>query len=408
MDQSSDVLFGLDGFTVLAARETNDGVLVVEVETIDGQLACPECGTAAGGSKGRAWVRLVDVCSAGRRVIVWWWKRRRFCPDPDCDRRSFTEQHPGVGERRRTTRRCRVHVAHQVGVEGRPVVRVAAEVGVSWPTGMAAVHETAATVGITHGVPGEVRALGVDETSFRRGRRFVTNIADLDRSIELDVLEGRSGLLFADWLKHQPAGWLAGIEFVSMDGTAPFRTAVHKHCPNATVVLDRFHALAWFHHAIDLVRRRVSWDVHHRRGRKVDAVWRGRWLLQRAHERLTPNQRDRLFAMLDSPEDPEGEIGYVYLVKETARQVWANPTIGGWGELLQLIADSQIPEIEAIGGTLERWHTEIIASFEHPDISNAVTEGLNRKVKHVKRTGCGFRNQHNYRTRVLYHCHQLP
>jgi transposase len=65
--------------------------------------------------------------------------------------------------------------------------------------------------------------------------------------------------------------------------------------------------------------------------------------------------------------------------------------------LLHLLADSDTDELVRLGHTLDRWHSPIVASFEL-GITNACTEGLNRKIKHVKRTGCGFRNPKNYRT----------
>lgn len=406
MDEVRSVLFGMDGFEVLDAREGDDGVLEVDVETIDPVLGCPSCGAPAGASRGRPKVKLRDVTSAGRRVLVWWAKRRHRCPDPDCERYSFTEQHPAVGARRRTTARCRAWIADQVGSKGRAVASVVDEVGVSWPTGMAAVHEQAARRGVgTLAVP--TRHLGVDETAFRRRHRWVTNIADLDGGGELDVFEGRGAALLGDWLSGRPAWWRDAVEVVAMDASAPFRAAVRTWLPNAVVVLDKFHALRLFHQAIDQIRRRTAWAIHQRRGRKVDDLWRARHLLLKAHERLTDRQAERLFDALSGPEDPDGEIGYAYLVKEEARRLWDQPSIGRWGALLALLADSDIPELIRLGGTLDRWHDEIIASFRL-EITNATTEGLNRKVKHVKRVACGFRNPTNYRTRVLMHCGPRP
>jgi len=398
VDDVRAVLFGLDGFAVIDAAETDEG-LVVMVETVDPVLGCPSCGSPAGQSKDRPKVKLRDVCSAGRRVKVIWVKHRRKCPDDDCERETFTEQNPQVGFRRRTTRRCREHLGIQIGAEARPVSRVAAEVGVSWPTGMKCVREHAESVLDDQAV---VRRLGVDETAFRKHQRWVTNIADLDAGREVDVIEGRSAVLLGGWLASRPLWWRNAVEVVAMDASAPFRKAVREWLPNATVVLDAFHALGLFHQAIDEIRRRTAWAIHQRRGRKVDDVWKARHLLLKGHERLTDRQRARLFKALAGSEDPDGEIGYAYLVKETARAVWANPSIGAWGELLELLADSDIPELERIGGTLDRWHGPIIASFRL-GVSNAATEGLNRKVKHVKRVACGFRNRDNYRTRVLLH-----
>jgi transposase len=201
VDEVRAVLFGLEGFEILDAVETSGGELVVRVETIDPVLGCPACGTRAGRSRGRPWVRLRDVSSAGRRVQVWWRKRRHECPDSDCDRRSFTEQHPAVGARRRSSLRCRVWIAGQVGPQGRAVTAVTGEVGVSWPTGMRAVHEAADLLMITtRSRP--TRHLGVDETAFRRRHRWVTNIADLE-------CERSSNPTARVRRKRQRVGWLS-------------------------------------------------------------------------------------------------------------------------------------------------------------------------------------------------------
>lgn len=403
MDQVRSVLFGLEDFKVLDAIESDDGgVLEVWVETIDPVLGCPSCGGPAGLSRGRPVVKLRDVTSAGRQVTVWWRKQRRACPDLDCGRKSFTEQHQAVGARRRSTARCREHLAHQIGVQCRPVSALAAEVGVSWTTAMRATTEHA-QVHLIGQMTTTTRWLGVDETAFRVPRRFTTNIADVETGVELDVFAGRSSLLLSDWLAAQPEWWRQGVEVVAMDGSGPFRRAVRDWLPNAQVVLDRFHALRWFHQVIDDVRRRTAWSSHGRRGRKCDPIWVNRRMLLRGFERLSDLQIERLFNSFTT-DDPDGEIAWAYMVKELARQTWSQPSIGRWGHLLQHLANSDIPELERLGRTLDNWHDEIINSFNHHDVTNATTEGLNRKVKQVKRTACGFRNHHNYRTRVLMHC----
>lgn len=252
-----------------------------------------------------------------------------------------------------------------------------------------------------------VTRLGVDETVYRRRRRFVTHIADLDGGCNVDVIEGRSGTDFAAWLAARSPEWREGVEVVAMDASAPFRSAVRDWLPLATVVLDRFHALRLFHQAIDEIRRRTAWTLHQRRGRKVDAAWRYRHLLLTGWENLRAHNQDRLLALFSGPEDPAGELAWAYLVKETARELWREPSIGRWGELLQLLADSDSAEHRRLGRTLDTWHDPIVASFRL-DVTNAATEGLNRKVKQVKRSGCGFRNPDHYRLRVLQHCGPRP
>ncbi len=47
---------------------------------------------------------------------------------------------------------------------------------------------------------------------------------------------------------------------------------------------------------------------------------------------------------------------------------------------------------------------QLWAIFTTGHTTNAATEGVNRKVKAVKRAGYGFRNQTNYLLRVRLHC----
>src|SRR3954462_1506233 len=59
-----------------------------------------------------------------------------------------------------------------------------------------------------------------------------------------------------------------------------------------------------------------------------------------------------------------------------------------------------VSEICALGTTLRRWRTEILAHHVTA-ASNGPTEGLNLLVKEVKRCGRGFENFEHYRLRVL-------
>ncbi len=50
--------------------------------------------------------------------------------------------------------------------------------------------------------------------------------------------------------------------------------------------------------------------------------------------------------------------------------------------------------------TIMRWIGEIIGYFNER-ITNGVVEGINNKIKLIKRSAYGFRNFDNFRTRVL-------
>jgi len=60
-----------------------------------------------------------------------------------------------------------------------------------------------------------------------------------------------------------------------------------------------------------------------------------------------------------------------------------------------------IAELARLGRTLHVWRDELVAHFDHPNVSNGPTENLNLKIKNTKRIARGYRNFANYRLRLL-------
>lgn len=91
----ADALLGVEGIHVSSVAATGAGLLL-HIETGDDLAGCPDCGVIAVGH-GRRQVRLHDVPCFGRPVRLLWAKRVWRCPDPDCPRTTFTEEHPLAG-----------------------------------------------------------------------------------------------------------------------------------------------------------------------------------------------------------------------------------------------------------------------------------------------------------------------
>lgn len=162
--------------------------------------------------------------------------------------------------------------------------------------------------------------------------------------------------------------------------------------------------------AVTQVRRRVTWELHERRGRKIDSERANRRPLLRARERLSTKRFATMWkALVD--EDPSGQILPAWIAKEELRTLLSTAQVAGDPYLtrhrlhrfLTWCIDSQIPELIALAGTLDTWWPEINA-FITTGITNARTEGYNRLIKQVKRAACGFRNPTNSGRRIRFHC----
>jgi transposase len=407
-------LFGLDGFIVLAAAEVS-GELELLVETTADLVPCPACGAVARPKDRRpSWVR--DLPMTGRPVVLCWWKRVWCCPHRLCEQKSWTERHPAIAPRAAVTERARQWAFEQVGECDAAVSAVAAQLGVAWWTVMDQVIDrgTALIDDPARLAPAEgpVEAVGVDETAYlrasaTRSTTFATGIADLTpgRSARLlDVVEGRSGSVLADWLAGQEPAWRAAVTTASLDPFRGYATALTAQLPDAVRVLDPFHIVRLGLACVDDVRRRVQQDTTGHRGRSRDPLYGIRRVLRRRRDRLSTRARARLEAGLIAG-DPDGEVTLAWTVAQDLMNLYQqgdpDQARAQAEQLISDLRDCPIPELARLGRTLHAWRVELCAHFEHPAVSNGPTENLNLKIKNTKRIARGYRNFTHYRLRLL-------
>jgi hypothetical protein len=243
---------------------------------------------------------------------------------------------------------------------------------VSWPTAHRAfvAHAEALLA-----EPDPVRVLGIDET--RRGKPRWEQFAVTGRWVRVDPWdtgfvdlagaqgllgqrEGRTGAAVIDWLRERCEEFRAGVQFVAIDPAAVYAAAIRTPglLPNATLVVDHFHLVALANDALTKVRRRVTWDLRDRRGRKLDPEWANRRRLLRARERLS----DKSFATMWNAivdEDSSGQILSAWIAKEELRTLCSTVRVGGDAHLtrhrlhrfLSWCIDSQIPELLTLAAT---------------------------------------------------------
>ena len=425
MSDGTTLLFGLPGVRVERVERLPDGTRVVHAVTAEETAAaCPSCGVFSTSVKGRVTTSPRDIPYGEERIILRWNKTRWRCREDYCERSSFTETIAQVPARARTTQRLRTQIGAAVGDAARSVTEVAAAHGVSWPTAHRAFVAHADAL-LTE--PEPTRVLGIDET--RRGKprweyctetqRWVrvdpwdTGFVDLaDDQGLLGQREGRTGAAVIDWLRERSDAFRAGVEYVAIDPAAVYATAIRTPglLPNATLVVDHFHLVKLANDALTKVRRRVTWDLRDRRGRRADPQWANRRRLMRARERLSDKSFTKMWNAIVS-EDDTGQILSAWIAKEELRTLLSTVRTGGDPHLtrhrlhrfLSWCIDSQIPELLTLATTIDTWWPEINA-FIVTGITNARTEGYNRLVTQVKRAGCGFRNPDNSARRIRFHC----
>lgn len=407
-DDAISVSLGLEGFAVLDTYEADDRVEVL-IEVKAGAGVCPGCAGVSTQVHERTDVRVRDIAVHGKPTYLIWCKRRFRCESSECGRVTFSEEHPEIPARARTTRRFRAHLARRA--KRVAVSHVASEEHASWWLVWRSVTEA---VDLTPVDASAVHRLGIDEAAFRRGLRFHTAFVDLDRRRLLDLVPGRTKRSVTGWVEARSPEWRAGIDEVVIDPFEAYRHAVEQALPQVRLIVDKFHAVRLANLALDAVRRRLQREAGRYRSRRSRSVQPSRWgralfhsrrILVKARERLTESERDRVEQALDA--DPTGELRTAWVLKERFRdwyladgQEQARARLRRW---YREVDQSHIPEFAELAPTVRAWEPGLLAHFDS-GATNGATEGITNLVKVVKRQGFGYRNFENFRLRVLYRC----
>ncbi|WP_432506683.1 ISL3 family transposase [Kineococcus arenarius] len=428
----ADELLGLEGLRLLAFdrlapsvdAEHPRGLLRLTIQTDPPAIvACHRCGVLTA-DHGRREHRLADAPAFGTPVQLIWRKRRWRCREPRCPAGAWSEEHPALPVRAKLTARAVAWATQTLRWDDSTVSALARQLGVDWHTLMKAIRAHAADN--LDGEPARgarlagVDTLGVDEhiwrPSARHRDRAVTSIVDLTRDKHgqvharlLDVTLGRSGPVYATWIRQQTRQFVASITHASLDPFRGYANAIRTELPDDTVtVLDAFHIVKLASTAMDEVRRRVQQDALGRRGHRDDPLYRIRRLLTTARENLTDRGRARLEAALQAG-DPNLEVTVAWHAYQDLRSMFhaSTPPVGRAvaERVLNSFHRCPIPEIARLGRTLRSWRAEVLAYFNDDlrrhGISNGGTEAINLIIEKTRRLAHGFRNFTNYRIRIL-------
>jgi len=261
-----------------------------------------------------------------------------------------------------------------------------------------------------------VEVIGVDEHVWqhtRRGDKYVTVIIDLTPTRDktgparlLDMVEGRSKAVFAEWLKARPQDWRDRIQVVAMDGFTGFKTAAAEQLPQATEVMDPFHVVQLAGQALDRCRQRVQQETTGRRGRADDPLYKSRRILHTGEALLTDKQKTRLENLFNDERHVHLEATWGVYQKIVTCYREPDKTIGKQtlARLIEAISHTVpagLAEIATLGRTMNRRAGDILAYFNNPGTSNGPTEAINGRLEHLRGSALGFRNLTNYIARSL-------
>ncbi len=259
--------------------------------------------------------------------------------------------------------------------------------GISPSTLSDLLHRTITRIRKGHRIRG-LKTVGVDEISYAKGHKYATLVYDLDRSCVVWVGQGKGRETIDRFFNEALSPYQKkNIRWASCDMSEAYIGAIKEHCPNATLVLDRFHVVKALNAAVDDVRK----EQWRNAGVKERKLLKGmRWLLYR-HSSTRSRKDTRALRAL---EKGNNRIYKAWRMKDEFEQFWEYKYPGAADRFLRSwtksVMRSRLESMKKFVCTL-RSHYDDILAFVGSRLTNAIAEGLNRIVKIVKNRASGFR-----------------
>ena len=385
-------------YSLECTREEYKGnTIILHVQAKNRQTICPFCGNHSLVKNGYRTRDFLGLPIGGKKVIIRLKVQRYKCKHDDCNY-DQQESIPFAKGSRTYTHRFAKYVVDLL--RSMTLKDAAARLDVSWDT----IKEIHSIYLKRHYSPPSldgVECIGIDEFAVKKGHVYKTIVVDLATGRILYVGNGKGAdALAAFWKKVKRKG--VQIKYVATDLSAAFIASVLENCPNAVHVFDHFHVMKLMNDKLDDIRRMqysMEADINKRK------VLKGtRYLLL---SNGTDIYDDKYKTRLDNALAMNEPLSKAYYLKEQLREIWsqasktdAEAVLDDW---IDQARNSKIVQLQKMAMTMLAYKRGILAWYDC-HISTGKVEGINNKIKVMKRNAYGFRDEEYFKLR-LYALH---
>lgn len=376
-------LLGIQGWEIVEnGIEVSDKEVIVHIERCEHTgYRCAGCGQCFMIAYDHLDNRLVrDFPVWGRRCYLSFTSARVCCPD--CG--VHTEALDWLEARERHTLRFEKYAATLCQIL--PVLDVATHLGIG-KNAVYRIDRKWLYRRLEARADKPVRYLGIDEISIQKGMKFATLFYDLERREVIGGVRSRRQRAVSGFFRRWGKQACAQVEAVCTDLWTPFHASIRRHLKKAVLVFDKFHVFKYLSEAIDKVRRDEQNAAQHDEDKKL--IKGTRWLWLKKGDQLRRTHKARLNEIMAI----NANLQKAYLLKEDFDGFYECDTIEEAEAYLDAwtlrCKESDLKPFKALAKRLKRWKVGILAHFQYP-ISNGVAEGLNNKIKVLKRRSYGF------------------
>ncbi|MBD1922602.1 ISL3 family transposase [Microcoleus sp. FACHB-831] len=396
-------MLDIEGIKVISQRQHEGIGIILQIESIGGESVCPRCQTKSHRVHQNHRYIVKDL-PWGEKPVFLEINRRQF----KCEkcRKPFSEELEFIKKRRNYTKRLAAQIIQEV-IEND--IHSVAKKRVVTTEEIERMLKDAAEE-LLESKPSKLKRLGIDEIALIKGKgNYCAVLIDLEKSKLIGILAGRTQSEISQVMRGWGTEVLESIEEVSIDLWKGYKNLVIELMPNAQVVADRFHVMAQINKELDSQRKKEKRKVEDliktaklpeekaKNEQVLEGLKKSKYVLLKNEKDLSEEQENKLAQV----KEVSPKLKIMHELKEEIRKVFeqSDNWLTGLLKLGMWLASAKkyFPDSQK---TIIRWLDEIIGYFDNRTTSGVV-EGINNKLKLIKRSAYGFRNFENYRIRCL-------
>ena len=227
----------------------------------------------------------------------------------------------------------------------------------------------------------------------------------------IDIVRDRKLYSLKNYFYRFPLKERNKVLTVTIDMYEPYMTLIKELFPNAQIIIDRFHIIQSLNRALNMSRVRLMntfRNVNRPLYNKYKRYWK---LLLTPFEDLNAVSYRKL-KLFKSWQTPKGVVEYLLsfdtefqysyeIVNELRYSLKQNNSIDFITTLNEIDTNKVCFKLKIVLKTLKKYQLYIDNTLKYPNITNGPIEGINNKIKLIKRISFGYRNYDNLRNRIL-------
>lgn len=392
-------LLALPKFQVVTVLEHTENSLHLYIDLVDNFApVCSACGIPHHEPvHSLGWICVEDLALCGKRTFLYIPKRKSRCP---LDGRIRVENFDEL--RGRFTRRFAEHVYH--------LTSITTNTEAAWFLNLddetvyridRSTLEELAREKLSP-VPAPT-VMSVDEVAWQKWHKYVTNVIDFDLRKVIWNHDGRGRATLDAFFTALGPESSSQIKAVACDGASGFLSSIRQNAKNALIVLDHFHVKSYLNDALDTVRKEELRKAKQSNDAGLADLLhcRKKFILMQG----SPSKRQQ--DVLGQLAELNSVVYRAMLLKDQFLEIYKSNSRktaqAGLRQWIGAALRSSISSFEELGRKFYR-KRHYVLNFFQMRITSAISEGINNKIKRLKRMAYGYKDVAYFLLKIHQHC----